>query len=99
MHRLHFIAPSDRPQARDFATVVAAVHPTPLAALRNLQLVAKSDHLKLQTGASSEAGKKAVKDGKKDFAYDPEVTEHRPEKREILRRTECMGDTGSNFGR
>jgi hypothetical protein len=28
MHRLHFIAPSNRPQARDFATVVAAVHPT-----------------------------------------------------------------------
>src|SRR5262245_7327128 len=38
---------------------------------------------KLQTGASSEAGKKAGKDGKKDFAYDPEVTEHRPVKREF----------------
>jgi len=55
--------------------------------------MAKSDHLKLQIGASSEAGKKAVRDGKKDFAYDPEVTEHRPEKRGILRRTEFMGGT------
>jgi hypothetical protein len=61
--------------------------------------MAKSDHLKLQIGASSEAGKKAVRDGKKDFAYDPEVTEHRPEKRGILRRTEFMGGTASIFGR
>jgi hypothetical protein len=31
-----------------------------------------------------------VKDEKKDLAYDPEVTEHRPEKRGILGRTEFM---------
>jgi len=59
--------------------------------------MAKSDHLKLQIGASSEAGKKAVRDGKKDFAYDPEVTEHRPEKRGILRRTVNLWEAQHQF--
>jgi hypothetical protein len=41
-----------------------------LVTLKNLDLVAKNGHLKLQVDASSEAGKKAAEDGNDDLAHD-----------------------------
>jgi hypothetical protein len=41
-----------------------------LVTLKNLDLVAKNGHLKLQVDASSEAGKEAAEDGNDDLAHD-----------------------------
>ena len=47
---------------------------------KNLDLVAKNGHLKLQVDASSEAGKEAAEDGNgHDLAHDLDATGHGPE--------------------
>lgn len=61
---------------------------------KNLQLVTKRDHLKLQIGASSEARKETVKDGEQDLVHGPDATEHRTERPGIPRRMEFMEGTG-----
>ena len=50
-----------------------------LVTLKNLDLVAKNGHLKLQVEASSEAGKEAAEDGNDDRAHDLDATGHGPE--------------------
>ena len=50
-----------------------------LVTSKNLDLVAKNGHLKLQVDASSEAGKEAAEDGNDDLAHDLDATGHGPE--------------------
>jgi hypothetical protein len=50
-----------------------------LVTSKNLDLVAKNGHLKLQVDASSEAGKEPLEDGNDDLAHDPDATGHGPE--------------------
>jgi hypothetical protein len=43
---------------------------------KNLDLVTKNGHFKLQVDSSSEAGKEAAEDGNDDLAHDLDATGH-----------------------
>jgi hypothetical protein len=66
-----------------------------LVTSKNLDLVAKNGHLKLQVDASSEAGKEAAEDGNDDLAHGLDATGHGPEWRGFLGRMGFMEGTGS----